>query len=295
MAKRQKTKPGDRLVQIDLFGNEIVAPESKDTARLVPLGFEGSSVRMIVIKGESWWVVADLARILSYRDATHASRQLRDKNKGYTPVCTLGGEQQMMIVNESGLYRLIMRSDSETAERFQDWVTEEVLPTIRRTGTYCKPLTRVDREAKRLGCDRDTAELRVKQFAMNRSTANRIFADNGSVRDLTEWHDSGHLGAFGMKAKDLRKKLGLGDRATPLDYMALVPLSINQHAKAIATKIIELTPVAPSERGRLLEKTARIVKDEALAQLGPGANFTVVDDPRRGKIIDVAVPRAIAS
>jgi anti-repressor protein len=88
-----------------------------------------------MIKGDPWWVLTDVARVLGYRDATAAGRILRDKHKGTHQTCTPGGEQEMLVVNEAGLYRLMMRSDRPEAERFQDWITHEVIPSIRRTGT----------------------------------------------------------------------------------------------------------------------------------------------------------------
>ncbi len=105
---------------------------------IVPFNFDGNQVRVIVdLEGNPWWVAADVACILGYQSASTAARQhVRDHQKGLQELQTLRGAQRTLIINEGGLYRLIMRSDKPDAERFQDWVTDEVLPSIRRNGSY---------------------------------------------------------------------------------------------------------------------------------------------------------------
>lgn len=106
---------------------------------LTPFDYAGRQVRVVTVHGEPWFVAADVARILGYRDATAATRTVRDGQRGTHPVCTPGGDQDVTIISEPGLYRLIMRSNSPAVERFQDWVTDEVLPAIRKTGGYGAP------------------------------------------------------------------------------------------------------------------------------------------------------------
>jgi anti-repressor protein len=98
--------------------------------------FDGCELRLIMVDGDPWFVAADAALALGYRDGPSAIRKLRPNQKGAQPVCTPGGTQSMAVVSESGLYHLIMRSKRPDAERFQDWVTDEVLPAIRKTGSY---------------------------------------------------------------------------------------------------------------------------------------------------------------
>jgi len=98
-------------------------------------------VRTISIDGDPWFVLADVAKILGYRDAEHASRLLRDHQFNTLPqgiAAELGqrGGRAPTIATEGGLYRLVIRSNVAMAEQFQDWVTDEVLPAIRRTGSY---------------------------------------------------------------------------------------------------------------------------------------------------------------
>lgn len=103
---------------------------------VISFSFKGQQVRTVMIHGKPWFVVADLAKLLGYRDAANAARVLRDHQQGYSEVSTPGGPQQMRICSEQGLYRLILRSNAKNADEVQDWVTDEVLPTINRTGSY---------------------------------------------------------------------------------------------------------------------------------------------------------------
>lgn len=100
----------------------------------------GQPVRSLMIDGDPWFILTDAAKILGYRDAEQASRLLRHAQLSTIPDGTwrdLGGRGSApKIVTEGGLYRLVMRSNVVMAERFQDWVTDEVLPAIRRTGAY---------------------------------------------------------------------------------------------------------------------------------------------------------------
>ena len=96
----------------------------------------GDSVRTLEVGGKLWFVGTDLAKVLNYRDGHTALRSVRDRNKGTQKVCTPSGQQECICVNEPGLYQLIMASQSDKAEVFQDWVTDEVLPSIRKTGSY---------------------------------------------------------------------------------------------------------------------------------------------------------------
>ena len=93
-------------------------------------------VRVIVIDGNPWFVASDVAAALEYRDAANMTRFLDDDDKGTHNVSTPSGNQQMTIINESGLYSAILKSRKPEAKKFKKWVTSEVLPTIRKTGSY---------------------------------------------------------------------------------------------------------------------------------------------------------------
>lgn len=103
---------------------------------------EFGEVRTIMIDGEPWFVGRDVANALGYKDTVSAIRKnVEDEEKGACPVGTPSGIQQMTVINESGLYSLIFGSKLESAKKFKRWVTSEVLPQLRKTGSYGLALT----------------------------------------------------------------------------------------------------------------------------------------------------------
>lgn len=99
--------------------------------------FHGNAVRTTVIDGAPWLVAADVANALGFVNTRDAiTRHVPAAHKGVSGIATPSGEQQMTVIDEAGMYRLIMRANTDEAERFQEWVTAEVLPQIRRTGSY---------------------------------------------------------------------------------------------------------------------------------------------------------------
>ena len=106
------------------------------TAQVIPFRFETREVRTLLIDDQPWLVAADVSAALEYRDAGNMARNLDDDEKGTQIVSTLGGEQEMLVINESGLYSAILRSRKAEAKRFKKWVTAEVLPAIRKHGRY---------------------------------------------------------------------------------------------------------------------------------------------------------------
>lgn len=98
---------------------------------------EFGDLRCIEKDGEPWFVGKDVAAALGYGDTTQAIRKHVDpEDKGGVEMTTPGGKQKVIIINESGLYSLIFGSKLEKAKRFKHWVTSEVLPALRKTGSY---------------------------------------------------------------------------------------------------------------------------------------------------------------
>jgi prophage antirepressor-like protein len=97
--------------------------------------FNSNEIRVVMIDGEPWWVASDLARSLGRRDADNVTRGLDDDERSKTLVMTAGGRQLMTIVSEPGLYRLVMRSRTTPAKLFIRWLTRNVLPQLRRSGS----------------------------------------------------------------------------------------------------------------------------------------------------------------
>jgi prophage antirepressor-like protein len=99
---------------------------------------DGHQLRVVMRDDEPWFVASDVAEALGYRNAPDAVRNLGDHQKGSTQIVrrTSGGNPNVTIISESGLYRLVLSSRKKEAEKFSEWVTGEVLPSIRRTGSY---------------------------------------------------------------------------------------------------------------------------------------------------------------
>jgi prophage antirepressor-like protein len=108
--------------------------------KVIPFKYRELEVRVIVdTQGDPWWVAKDVCDALEHSDTSMAVRALDEDEKGTKKVCTLGGDQDMVVVSESGLYTLILRSNKPQSKPFRRWVTGEVLPAIRRDGCYAVP------------------------------------------------------------------------------------------------------------------------------------------------------------
>ena len=95
------------------------------------------SVRTVEINNEPWFVGKDCASALGYKDTVNALKShVSDDDKAGWQITTQFGDKEMTIINESGLYSLIFGSKLDTAKDFKHWVTHDVLPSIRKTGSY---------------------------------------------------------------------------------------------------------------------------------------------------------------
>ena len=97
------------------------------------LNYEGRNVRMIEKDGEPWWVLTDVCKVLQLSNPTIVAQRLDEDERSKS---NLGRQGDATIISESGLYAVILRSDKPQAKPFRKWVTSEVLPSIRRTGSY---------------------------------------------------------------------------------------------------------------------------------------------------------------
>lgn len=99
--------------------------------------FEGKEIRTVNIDNQLWFVGKDVAEVLGYSNSRKALADHVDADdKGVTNRYTLGGNQDLVIINESGLYSLILKSQLPGAKKIKKWVTSEVLPSIRKHGAY---------------------------------------------------------------------------------------------------------------------------------------------------------------
>ena len=166
---------------------------------IVPFGNDDYDLRTLLIDGEPWFVAADVCAALELGNVTRAVGGLDDDEKGLHTVKTPGGDQQLNVISESGLYSLILRSRKPEARPFKRWVTHDVLPALRKTGTYTVPEAlpaRREREADK------PAVLRVEQY---RAKRDRELAKQGMYKN---WVTGEILPLPGVvQEKDIDRKL----------------------------------------------------------------------------------------
>lgn len=113
-----------------------------DVPQVFPFEFEGNQVRVVKdAKGNPWWVAKDLCDVLGHTNSSMALQRLDDDEKGIKKVYTPGGLQQMQVVNEPGMWELIIRSNKPQAKPFRRFIAHEVLPAIIKTGCTVMVLT----------------------------------------------------------------------------------------------------------------------------------------------------------
>lgn len=164
---------------------------------------EFGEIRTIEIDGKPYFVGTDVAKALGYNNPRDAVlRHCKGVVKRDTP--TSSGIQSMSYINEGDLYRLIMKSKLPSAEKFESWVMDEVLPTIRKTGSYQKPLTTVEQ-----------IQVIATGFLDHEERLNRLentmtidYAQQESIRDLVSSVVIAHLGGKESNAyKEIGKKV----------------------------------------------------------------------------------------
>lgn len=161
---------------------------------------EFGDIRTAEIDGKPYFVGTDVAKALGYNNPRDAvSRHCKGVVKRDTP--TSSGIQSMSYINEGDLYRLIMKSKLPSAEKFESWVMDEVLPTIRKTGSYRKPLTTVEQ-----------IQVIATGFLDHEERLNRLentmtidYAQQEAIRDLVSSVVIAHLGG---KESNTYKEIG---------------------------------------------------------------------------------------
>ena len=179
--------------------------------------FDDNFVRVVVDDTNNpLFVARDVATVLGYVRTTDAINQHCKGAVVYRPISTKGGTQEMRVITEPDVYRLVFGSKLETAERFQDWVFSEVLPQIRRTGAYevqapipTDPLLLIahlaqsayEIQQKQVEMDNRLVKVEQKQQQLDQNN------DHFTVKGFCSLHDldlsNGKMGALSKKAKKL--------------------------------------------------------------------------------------------
>lgn len=144
---------------------------------------EFGAIRIIEIDGTPWMVGKDVALALGYSDTAKAIRvHVDDEDKGVADLSTPGGVQSFTIINESGLYALVLSSKLPTAKKFRRWVTSEVLPSIRKNGAYGAELQRLI-TIKQLRAEHTRWRELEEEFDALTSTARKRYESTRASRD----------------------------------------------------------------------------------------------------------------
>ena len=106
---------------------------------LLPFTYEGATVRTVILDNEPWFVLADLCTVLDIAAPGRLAARLDQGVRQTHTLQTAGGPQRFTVVSEPGMYEVVIRSDKPEAVKFRRWITGEVLPTIRKTGSYGQP------------------------------------------------------------------------------------------------------------------------------------------------------------
>lgn len=135
--------------------------------KLQIFNFENHQVRTLIIENEPWFVAKDVCDVLGHSNSRAATERLDEDEKGVSKVYTPGGTQDMTVINESGLYSLVLTSNVPKAKAFKRWVTHEVIPSIRKTGVYVAPQV----DSKMLYQIAQALEEKEKQIALMKPKA----------------------------------------------------------------------------------------------------------------------------
>lgn len=212
---------------------------------IVPFQFNLHAIRVIEDDhGEPWFIAKEVADVLGYSDAFEMTKKLDEDEKQNLQIAGFG-PRGVTVINEAGLYAVILTSQKAEAKPFKRWVTHEVLPSIRRTGGYQLPTSRPDpstealrmaplatRAARALGLDKNAAAISANQFVRKRTGVN-LLEEFGSVHlvaadqqsfYLTPTEIGQRLSCSGQKVNKLLQEAGLqvkkGDVWTPTEKAA---------------------------------------------------------------------------
>ncbi len=120
-----------------MAGHNVANSHTSDNSSVVTFSFESQDLRTLTIDGEPWFVATDVTKNLGYSNTSKAVNDHVDPEDRYNESLDRGGK--LTIINESGLYSLILRSRKPEAKRFKKWITSEVLPSIRKHGAFLTP------------------------------------------------------------------------------------------------------------------------------------------------------------
>jgi prophage antirepressor-like protein len=212
-------------------------------SNLAIFNFESQKIRFVDGKP----VANDVAAVLGYVDPVNTIRKrVKEKNKGVAKMATPGGTQTVTVLEEAGIYQLIFGSKLPSAEKFQDWVFDEVLPTIRKTGAYSlkggksPDWIKAREEGKEARRElTDAIKDYIDRHPELSASRKRFLYTNAS--------EAINLGLFAVKAKRLKELLGVGTHQPLRDGLDKKELMCLNGIEFLAIQLIDCKDLDPVE------------------------------------------------
>lgn len=227
------------------------------TTSLTTFSFNTNTLRVVEISGAPWFVAADVCRVLGIKNTSHALSKLGSDEQTLVQNDTQKSRQApyWKAVSESGLYKLIMRSDKPVARSFQDWVTRDVLPAIRKDGAY------VIGEEKVSAGEMTEDELVLQVVAILQKKVARLAAERDNLKveveqhlrfvTVDEWRALNHL--YLVHADRVR----MGQTASSLCRQRQI--EIRKQQRTVHTQVGPRTAVVHEYPFEILEEVAQFV------------------------------------
>lgn len=155
--------------------------------------YENNNVRTVEMNGEPWFVLKDVCKALGIAKYRDVADRLDADERVAVRVDTLGGAQEMICINESGLYNVILRSDKPAAKPFRKWVTAEVLPAIRKNGGYIanqETMTDAELMSQALLVAQKTLEARTKRLEELAAANKQLESENAEMSGKARYFDA---------------------------------------------------------------------------------------------------------
>ena len=210
---------------------------------------EFGQVRTVEIDGTPWLVGKDVAVALGYKNPQRAIRDHVDtEDQGVTKTVTPSGEQEMLIINESGLYSLVLSSKLPTAKKFKRWVTSEVIPSIRKTGSYSVP------------CDLSRLSPEMQML--------KLLTDKAIENELAQQEQARQLHQVEQKVENIRELVGINPNGWREDCRKLIvkiaySMGGNEYIREVNNEVFSLVDkrAGVSLETRLTNKRRRMAEE----------------------------------
>lgn len=210
---------------------------------------EFGAIRTIEKDGEPWFVGKDVAAALGYKDTVNALKSHVDtEDKGGWQITTQFGDKETTIINESGLYSLVLSSKLPTAKKFKRWVTSEVIPSIRKTGSYSVP------------CDLSRLSPEMQML--------KLLTDKAIENELAQQEQARQLHQVEQKVENIRELVGINPNGWREDCRKLIvkiaySMGGNEYIREVNNEVFNLMDkrAGVSLETRLTNKRRRMAEE----------------------------------